>query len=210
MLPADTQPVQIAIANTTYAALSMKQGDGFAKQFGGPTGNDPDWLRLTIEGLNVSGTAVAATSLYLADYRPPDSAAETILADRTGVDLSPLSGLPVTTLSFRLESSDRSSLGLNTPAYFAADNLVLDLPTLPGDIDRNGQIDAQDLAHWQQTFGDAPGADLIAWQRAWAPTPATFSAVPQPPTMAMIAGVVLAWRQRRQQAVSYQPSANSQ
>ena len=37
--------------NTTYTALSMLNGDGFAKQFGGASGTDADWYNITIEGL---------------------------------------------------------------------------------------------------------------------------------------------------------------
>ena len=34
----------VDICNATYAALSMKNGDSFAKKFGGTTGNDKDWF----------------------------------------------------------------------------------------------------------------------------------------------------------------------
>ena len=38
------------VTNSTYAALSMENGDDFAKKFGGETGNDPDFLKLRIWG----------------------------------------------------------------------------------------------------------------------------------------------------------------
>lgn len=46
--------------NSTYAALSMQNGDGFAKQFGGASGSDADWFMLTITGLTASARAPAA------------------------------------------------------------------------------------------------------------------------------------------------------
>ena len=41
------QPVSLlgaALTNTTYAALSMRDGDAFAKKFGGASGSDPDYF----------------------------------------------------------------------------------------------------------------------------------------------------------------------
>jgi hypothetical protein len=38
------------ITNSTYAALSMLQGDSFAKKFGGASGNDSDWFKLSVIG----------------------------------------------------------------------------------------------------------------------------------------------------------------
>ena len=39
---------RLKIANSTYVALSMQNGDAFAKKFGGDDGNDPDWFKITI------------------------------------------------------------------------------------------------------------------------------------------------------------------
>jgi len=41
---------EITITNGTYPYLSMLEGDGFAKKFGGLSGDDPDYLLLTIKG----------------------------------------------------------------------------------------------------------------------------------------------------------------
>jgi hypothetical protein len=38
------------VTNSTYAYNSMRDGDGFGKKFGGTTGMDPDWFKLTIKG----------------------------------------------------------------------------------------------------------------------------------------------------------------
>lgn len=185
-LPPGAEPVQISIANTTYAALSMQNGDGFARQFGGPTGDLPDWLLLSIEGRDADDELLATTSIYLADYRPADANDDMILDTWTEVDLTPLAALGVTTLAFRLASTDNGQFGMNTPAYFAADNLILQFAASPGDLDGDGKVDRADLTYWQQTFGEASGEDLMAWQRAWSPTTPT-SQVPTPTSLALIA-----------------------
>jgi hypothetical protein len=108
--------------NTTYAALSMRDGDGFAKQFGGPTGDDPDFLRLLIEGIDDLGASTGIVELMLADYRFVDGSLDSLLDQWVFLDLTDL-GI-VSELRFGFESSDIGSLGINTPTYFAIDNLV--------------------------------------------------------------------------------------
>jgi len=109
--------------NTTYAYLSMLNGDTFAKQFGGPTGDDPDFLTLTITGYDALGAVGLSVDFDLADFRSSDNALDYILADWTWVDLTSLG--PVSSLGFSLASSDTTSGFLNTPAYFAMDGLVV-------------------------------------------------------------------------------------
>jgi hypothetical protein len=123
-LPAGMLPQSARITNTTYAALSMRDGDQFAKKFGGPSGNDPDFFRLTIRGLNAQNQATGTVEFFLADYRFSDNSLDYILNQWATVDLTPL-GVNTTTLSFSLDSSDVGPFGMNTPAYFAFDNLVL-------------------------------------------------------------------------------------
>lgn len=108
-------------ANTTYAALSMRDGDGFGKKFGGASGNDADWFKLTISGIDAFGQTVSSLDVYLADFRFDDAARDYILDDWSFVDLSGLG--VVSGLRFALSSSDNGAFGMNTPAYFALDNL---------------------------------------------------------------------------------------
>jgi hypothetical protein len=108
--------------NTTYAALSMRDGDSFAKQFGGESGMDPDFFRLVVEGIDLAGASTGIVELLLADYRFEDSSLDYILDQWTYLDLSGL-GL-VKELSFSFESSDVGGFGINTPVYFAIDNLT--------------------------------------------------------------------------------------
>lgn len=119
------QPVLGAyITNTTYAYLSMKNGDQFAKKFGGEDGTDPDWFKLTVYGLDSSYERMSDNfvEFYLADYRFDDPSQDYIVDEWTWVDLSSLGS--VYGLEFDLSSSDVGPYGMNTPAYFAMDNLT--------------------------------------------------------------------------------------
>ena len=107
--------------NTTYAALSMLNGDAFAKQFGGASGDDPDWLLLTVAGYDAAGAPSGSIEVTLADYRFADNALDYVLADWLWVDLSDLGSAE--SLDFVLSGSDVGDFGLNTPAYFALDGL---------------------------------------------------------------------------------------
>ena len=108
--------------NTTYAALSMRDGDSFAKKFGGATGDDPDYLRLTIVGKDAGGVTTGSVDFYLADFRFADNSRDYIVRDWRFADLSSLG--VVSTLAFELASSDNGAFGINTPAYFAMDSLA--------------------------------------------------------------------------------------
>lgn len=123
ILPPGTVPVSARITNTTYAALSMRDGDAFAKKFGGPDGTDPDYFVLTISGFDADGTATGSVDFYLADYRSGDPTLAYIIGKWTKVDLTPLGDAAV--LTFSLASSDNGPFGMNTPAYFALDNLTV-------------------------------------------------------------------------------------
>ena len=105
--------------NTTYAALSMLNGDAYAKKFGGDTGDDPDWFKLIITGI---GSTAAPVEFYLADYRFANNSQDYIVDDWEWVHLSSLG--EVTGLEFSVASSDVGALGINTPTYFAMDNLT--------------------------------------------------------------------------------------
>lgn len=111
-----------SLINTTYAALSMKQGDFAAKKFGGETGDDPDWFKLTIEGFT-AGSSNGTSEVMLADYTASDNALDHILETWQWVDLESLGALDSLTFSF--SSSDNGDWGMNTPAYVAMDNFYV-------------------------------------------------------------------------------------
>ena len=195
-LPESAAPTSVKIANTTYAAFSMKFGDGFAKKFGGPLGNDPDWFLLEVEGRNAADAVVGQVSLYLADYRFANPLDDYILNAWTNLDLSPLAGLGVRKLAFRLSSSDNSIFGMNTPAYVAIDDLVLQVTSTPGDFNLDDEVDGVDLSTWEEHYGvtfgggvttgdadddgDVDGADFLDWQRNCAPSQPLRAVVPEP------------------------------
>ena len=113
----------LMVTNTTYATLSMQEGDTFAKKFGGETGDDADYFLLTIEGFDSSDSSVGTVDFYLADYRFSDNDQDYLVSDWSLVDVSSLSS--ASSLVFSLSSSDVGDFGMNTPAYFALDQLVL-------------------------------------------------------------------------------------
>lgn len=114
------------VTNTAYAYYSMLLGDSFAKKFGGPSGTDPDYFRLVIDGLDAAQQPIAGLDpvvFYLADYRSADPADDYIVNDWRFVDVGSLVSGGAAYLSFSLESSDVGLFGINTPMYFAVDQV---------------------------------------------------------------------------------------
>jgi len=122
MLESELLANSIYITNGTYPYFSMKDGDAFAKKFGGADGNDPDFFLLKIFGY-LNGQLTDTIDFYLADFRFEDNSQDYIIDDWTKVDLTAL-GL-VDQISFSLSSSDMGDWGMNTPAYFFIDELNL-------------------------------------------------------------------------------------
>ncbi|MEM7810200.1 MAG: DUF4465 domain-containing protein [Planctomycetota bacterium] len=123
-------PVSMLVTNTTYAALSMLNGDAFAKQFGGPTGNEPDFFTLSIYGIDANGVPLAnSVDFALADYTFADNSEDFIVDSWTEVDLTSLAGAE--TLHFGFTSSDVGAFGINTPVYVAIDDLTLSSAAVP-------------------------------------------------------------------------------
>jgi len=131
-LPAGTIPVSARVTNTTFAALSMLNGDSFAKKFGGTTGNDPDFFKLTISGLDALASPIGSVDFFLADFRFADNSQDFLIDAWTTLDLTSLAG--ASTLSFGLTSSDTGPFGINTPAFVALDNLVTAAIPEPGSL----------------------------------------------------------------------------
>ncbi len=130
----------VYVTNGTYPYLSMKDGDQFAKKFGGASGNDPDWFLLKIKGFSGGVLTTDSVEFYLADYRSNSNADDYIVNDWRWVDLSGLGN--VDSVQFFLSSSDVGAYGMNTPAYFCIDAFATnDVPnTLPLTKDDNFSI----------------------------------------------------------------------
>ena len=116
-LPVAATVAGFRIANTTYAALTMKNGDLYGFSAPLPTGG---WFATTATGrLGVTTTGTA--TFYLADLRgatPPG-----VLSSWSWFDLTSLG--TVDRIEFSFDGSDKGSFGLNTPAYFAMDDLTV-------------------------------------------------------------------------------------
>ncbi|AMV38539.1 DUF4465 domain-containing protein [Planctomyces sp. SH-PL62] len=126
-IPTGASLAGMFVTNTTYAALSMLNGDSFAKKFGGDSGDDADWFKLTAYGVTAAGSLLGTSvDFYLADYRFDDNSLDYVLDTWAYMDLSSLAG--ASQLSFNLTSSDVGRYGMNTPAYFAVDDLTYRLP----------------------------------------------------------------------------------
>ncbi|MBL7215726.1 MAG: DUF4465 domain-containing protein [Phycisphaerae bacterium] len=112
--------------NTTYTYLTMRDGDawGFSDPFGGTSGDEDDYLKLIIRGIDTAGNYVDSTvEFFLGDYRFADNSLDYLVDEWTWIDLSALGA--IAELEFSLEGSDAGMFGLNTPAYFAMDNLTM-------------------------------------------------------------------------------------
>ena len=109
------------VTNATYTYLSMKNGDTFAKKFGGADGTDPDWLKLTATGYDQTGKETGTVDIYLADYTSAKSSEDYLVDKWQWVDLSSLG--TVTSIAFSMSSSDTGEYGMNTPGYFCMDGL---------------------------------------------------------------------------------------
>jgi Domain of unknown function (DUF4465) len=123
-LPSGTSPVSFEVTNTTYSYLSMAFGDGFGKQF--TTG---DFFELKIFGFsepNGAGRKVGEVDFFLANYTSASSLPVNVW---TLVDLATLAGSQ--SLTFDYASSDVGPFGINTPEFFAMDDLVLSTTSVP-------------------------------------------------------------------------------
>ena len=179
------------VTNTTFAYLAVAEGnDGqepgqpplFVK---GPF-TDDDWFKLEIVGQDSTGTETGRVDFYLADFR---NGASTIIDDWTWINLQGL-GDGVKSLAFELSSTDEGMFGMNTPAYFAMDNLTIVIPEgdFDGDLaftcddvdelvsavakgsadarydlDQNESVDEADVAAWLSIAGNRQrGSSLLA------------------------------------------------
>ncbi|MCB1225889.1 MAG: DUF4465 domain-containing protein [Verrucomicrobiales bacterium] len=117
-------PLSLDLTNTTYTALDMLQGSGFSKKFGGTSGSDPDYLLLRLDAYDSSSSWIGQLDVYLADYRFTDDSLDYVLSTWETVDLTSF-GNDISRIDFSFLGSDNGVFGLNTPAYFAMDNLLV-------------------------------------------------------------------------------------
>lgn len=130
-LPSDIELNSIDITTTTYSALSMRDGDSFTEKFGGASGDDPDYLKVTLTGydewfvgVDQTGSAIGSVEVYLADYRFSDNSLDFILDEWLETDLSPI--VNARSIGFSFESTDFA-----IPTYLAIDNLSFSATSVP-------------------------------------------------------------------------------
>jgi len=171
------------ITNSTYAFNSMRDGDAFAKKFGDTTGTGittgqgtaPDWFKVTIRGYSGGVLGSAEVDFYLADYRFASSDSDYIVNTWKPVSLLALGH--VDSLDFKLSSSDNSSFGMNTPAYFCIDEFttnetqlgVTELPRIAAKVYPNPAadvlyVDADNNELQQLTVLDITGSVVYTQQ----------------------------------------------
>ncbi len=122
----------IDITNTTYTGISIRDGDGFAKKFGGTSGDDEDFFMLTLTGfedVNLGGGSTGAIDVFLADYRFSDNSKDYILDSWNQVDLTSLGS--ARSVEFSFTTTDNSAFGPNTPLFVAIDNLSYSINSVP-------------------------------------------------------------------------------
>ena len=126
----------LEITNTTFTAISMRDGDTYSKKFGSLTDangitdgtNGEDYYKVWIFAHAENGRKIDSVEFYLADFRFTDDAQDYIVNTWHSIDLSFITET-VYSISFLLESSDNGDFGMNTPAYFAIDNLTINKST---------------------------------------------------------------------------------
>lgn len=106
------EPEKIYVTNTTWGYYAMKNGTDFNKKF-----TETDWYKLHIYGVK-NGVLTGQIDVLLAD-------GTNILNTWKEVDLDALG--KVDCIYFRVTSTDTGQWGMNNPAYFALDRLVIDV-----------------------------------------------------------------------------------
>lgn len=140
----DTKIMQISlkVTNSTYAGLSMKNGDSFAKKFGGVSGNDPDFFKLVITSYFENQSIGEPVEFYLADYRFENNNEDYIINEWRDIIIEYPAGTYADSISFDLESSDVGAGGfINTPAFFCVDYII----AFPFDVSIPKLSDVQSL-----------------------------------------------------------------
>lgn len=111
----------LALCNTTYGYKAIKNGTIFNKKFGGDSGDDPDWFKVTLTPINKEGQELGSVEVFLADFRFTDNSNDYISNAWTSIDLSQFGFIKF--LKFEMSSSDTGEWGMNNPAYVCIDDI---------------------------------------------------------------------------------------
>jgi hypothetical protein len=127
-LPAGMQPVSVKLVNTTYTALTIRDGD--PNNFSPGEYDAGDFLSVTFTGNSLAdgtGSSTGSATFFLADFRGGNSL---IVDEWTDFSLAALGAARSIGIDFA--SSDVGEFGINTPTYVALDNLTLAAVPEPG------------------------------------------------------------------------------
>lgn len=110
------------INNTTLGVFLLKYGNENFDRMGYPVDTDPDWFKVTITGIDVSGTVTGSQDFFLADYRFDYYKRDYIVDSWEEINLSGLG--KINQLKFSLSSSKTNEEGgMITPEVFCIDNI---------------------------------------------------------------------------------------
>ncbi len=129
-LPEGLRPDSVKLTNTTYTALTIRDGDpnNFSSGRYGPG----DFLSVTFtgkSGADGTGSTTGTATFFLADFR---SGGSLIVDAWTPFSLTALGDARSILLGF--DSSDVGDYGINTPTYVALDDLTLVAVPEPGGL----------------------------------------------------------------------------
>ncbi len=118
----------IWVSNSTWGALSIKDGDAFNEAF---TTTDNDYFKLVIEGKK-DEISTGEIEFFLADYTGNEGI---IIDDWQEIDLTSLG--EVDKLVFSFKSTNYNEYGMTNPAYFCFDDLQFELINSIGNLTDN-------------------------------------------------------------------------
>ncbi len=149
------------LTNGTYTYNSMRDGYLVAKKFGGATGDDPDWFKLTVRRYLSGQLQQDSVEFYLADFRDTNNANDYIVNDWQWFGLGAV--YMADSLLVTLSSSDTGQFGMNTPGYFCLDDLSYKiLPNSINNIAQNFSAKVYPNPASDQLFIELKDAGIIA------------------------------------------------
>lgn len=128
VLPEGLRPEAVKLVNTTYTALTIRDGD--PNNFSTGRYEAGDFLSVTFTGNSQAdgqGSTTGAATFFLADFR----SGNTLIVD-SWTDFSLASLGQARSIVIDFASSDVGDWGINTPTYVALDNLTLVAVPEPG------------------------------------------------------------------------------
>lgn len=154
------------VTNTTYAYKVILQGNQFSRKFGDTTGTGsgttiaqgsyPDYFKLIVRGYRNGVVKNDSATFMLADFTFTNNAQDYVVNTWQYVNTSNLG--EVDSLKFFLRSTDVGDFGMNTPAYFAIDNLSLSKPGVATGIAQSSLL--KDLNIYPNPFRNQLNIDL--------------------------------------------------